>query len=313
MYCQSQATGGYERLTDRGLMALNRSQNGGGGAPLPDVVSALERGEIEPRFQPKVDLRSARVIGVEALARWDSPNLGLIAAAEFLPRVESEGKMRLLTERIIESSVRAAGDWWRSGLGLQLSVNLSSGTFSEPAWRLDDFVADALARAGLPGKALQFEITEDALVTEADATATALRQLSALGATISIDDFGTGHFSFRQLMSLPIEELKIDRSVILGVENDEERAIVRSTIHLAHQMGLQVVGEGVETEEAWRQLRSMGCERAQGFLISKPLPARQVPAWLATWNQRARQLSSIKRVQRRTKAAVDRIGTAASV
>lgn len=288
-------------------MALNHDHNGGGGSPLPDVVSALERGEIEPYFQPKVDLRSARVIGVEALARWDNPKLGLIAAAEFLPRVESGGKMRLLTERIIEPSIRAAGDWWRSGLGLQLSVNLSPGIFSEPGWRLDDFVAQALARAGIPGKALQFEVTEDALVTEADVTATALRQLSALGATVSIDDFGTGHFSFRQLMSLPIEELKIDRSLILGVENDVDRTIVRSTIHLAHQMGLQVVAEGVETEEAWRQLRSMGCERAQGFLIAKPLPAREVPAWLAAWNQRARELSSTKRVQRRSKAASKRI------
>lgn len=288
-------------------MALNHNHNGGGGSPLPDVVSALERGEIEPYFQPKVDLRSARVIGVEALARWDNPKLGLIAAAEFLPRVESGGKMRLLTERIIEPSIRAAGDWWRSGLGLQLSVNLSPGIFSEPGWRLDDFVAQALARAGIPGKALQFEVTEDALVTEADVTATALRQLSALGATVSIDDFGTGHFSFRQLMSLPIEELKIDRSLILGVENDADRTIVRSTIHLAHQMGLQVVAEGVETEEAWRQLRSMGCERAQGFLIAKPLPAREVPAWLAAWNQRARELSSTKRVQRRSKAASKRI------
>jgi EAL domain-containing protein (putative c-di-GMP-specific phosphodiesterase class I) len=277
-------------------MALNDTHNGNGGSPKPDFLRALARGEIEPYFQPKVDLRSARVIGVEALARWDDPKLGLIAASEFLGRVEAGGHMRLLTEGMIESSIRAAGDWWRSGLGLQLSLNLSAGIFSDPEWRLDQFVTPALARAGLPGNALQFEVTEETLVTEPDVAAKALQQLSALGATVSIDDFGTGHFSFRQLMSLPIEELKIDRSLIHALENDEDRTIIRSTIHLAHQMGLQVVAEGVETEDAWRQLRSMGCERAQGYLIAKPLPAREVPAWLASWNHRARELSGTKRV-----------------
>ncbi|HEX3563565.1 MAG TPA: EAL domain-containing protein, partial [Solirubrobacterales bacterium] len=274
----------------------DNTQNGNGGSPKPDLVRALARGEIEPYFQPKVDLRSARVVGVEALARWDDPELGLIAASEFLGRFEAGGHMRLLTERMIESSIRAAGDWWRSGLGLQLSVNLSAGIFSEPEWRLDQVVTPALAQAGLPGDALQFEVTEETLVTEADVAAKALQQLSTLGATVSIDDFGTGHFSFRQLMGLPIEELKIDRSLILGLDNEEDRTIIRSTIHLAHQMGLQVVAEGVETEDAWRQLRSMGCERAQGFLIAKPMPAREVPAWLASWNHRARELSATKRV-----------------
>ena len=284
-------------------MAPDEDQNGNGSSPEPDLVSALHSGEIQAYYQPKVDLRSARVIGVEALARWADPKLGLTAAAEFIDRVEAGGQMRALTERMIESSFRAAGDWWRSGLGLQLSVNLSAGIFSEPEWRLDQFVAEALARAGLPGTALQFEVTEDALVYEPDLTIAALERLSALGATVSIDDFGTGHFSFRQLMSLPIEELKIDRSLILGLEDDENRTIVRSTIHLAHQMGLQVVAEGVETEEAWRQLRSMGCERAQGFLIAKPLASREVPAWLAAWNHRARELSSTKRFRRRPQAA----------
>jgi len=278
-----------------------------------DLARAIEDGEIVAHFQPKVDLRSARVIGVEALARWDHPERGLVSPGEFLPLAEAGGHMRALTEQIIDYSTRAAGDWWHSGLGLQLSVNLAPSSFSERDWKLDQFVAKALARTGLPGKALQFEVTEDALMADPEVAAETLKSLSKLGATISIDDFGTGHSSLGRLKSLPIDELKIDRSFILDLTDDEDKTIVRSTIHLAHQMGLQVVAEGVETEEAWRQLRSMGAERAQGFLISKPLPAREVPAWLAAWNQQARQLSSTKRVQRRGKAAKKRAGAAAEV
>jgi diguanylate cyclase (GGDEF)-like protein len=268
-----------------------------------DLARALEEDEIVAYFQPKVDLRSARVIGVEALVRWAHPERGLVPPGDFLPLAEAGGHMRALTERVIEFSTRAAGDWWHSGLGLQLSVNLAPSTFSDRDWRLVDFVAETLARTGLPGKALQFEVTEDALMADPEVAAETLTRLSDLGATISIDDFGTGHSSLGRLKSLPIDELKIDRSFILDLTTDEDKTIVRSTIHLAHQMGLQVVAEGVETEDAWRQLRSMGCERAQGFLVAKPLPAREVPAWLASWNQRARELSSTKRARRSKRPA----------
>jgi diguanylate cyclase (GGDEF)-like protein len=277
-----------------------------------DLARALADGEIIAHFQPKVDLRSARVIGVEALVRWDHPERGLVSPGEFLPLAEAGGHMHALTERVIEFATLAAGDWWQSGLGLQLSVNLAPSTFSESGWKLDAFVAQALARTGLPGKALQFEVTEDALIADPEVATQMLKHLCKLGATISIDDFGTGHSSLGRLKSLPIDELKIDRSFIQDLTEDD-KTIVRSTIHLAHQMGLQVVAEGVETEEAWRQVRSMGAERAQGFLISKPMPARDVPAWLATWNQKARQLSSTKRVQRRGKAAAKRAAGPAEV
>jgi diguanylate cyclase len=284
-------------------MSLDANQNGNGSQPKADALTALERGTIVPYYLPKVDLRSGRVIGVEALARREDPEHGLVAAAEFIEQLEQADQMRSLTERMVESSIRAAGDWWRSGLGLQLSVNVSTSIFASSEWDLRRFVADALAQTSLPGNALQIEVTEHALATEADRTAAVLTQLANLGATVSIDDFGTGHFSFSQLMNLPIEELKIDRSLIGSLENAAERTIVRSTIHLAHQLGIQVSAEGVETEDTWRQLRSLGCERAQGFLISEPLPAREVPAWLAAWNHRARELSSTRRILRRDKPA----------
>jgi diguanylate cyclase (GGDEF)-like protein len=295
-------------------LAMHRAKDAGGGRLITfeprmheelvrriqlqdDLARALDAGEIVAYFQPKVDLRTAGPIGVEALVRWDHPRRGLLSPGEFLELADAGGHMRALTERVIEFSTRVAGDWWHSGLGLQLSVNLAGSIFSDPGYRIDGFVKRALDRAGLPGNAIQFEVTEDALMADPETASEMLERLSRLGATISIDDFGTGHSSLSRLKSLPIDELKIDRSFIVNLRDEKDKTIVRSTIHLAHQMGLQVVGEGVETEEAWRLLRSMGCERAQGFLIAKPLPARDVPAWLATWNQRARELSATRRAE----------------
>ncbi len=287
-------------------MALDRNQNGGAPAQQDlDPVRALDQDEIDVHFQPKVDLRSGRVIGVEALARWSHPNLGLLTAETFIDQVEAGGQMHELTERVIELATRAAGDWWHSGLQLQLSVNLGAD-LSAGERNLDGIVSDALSAARLPGEALQFEVTENCLISDSARAAEALERLTRLGATITLDDFGTGHFSLRQLVRLPLEELKIDRSLIIGLDDEENKTIVRAIIHLAHQVGLPVVAEGVETRDTWQQLRSMGCERAQGFLIGKPLPAREVPAWLAAWNQRARELSATKRRRRRTKIGVKR-------
>ena len=269
-----------------------------------ELRRALERGEIQAYFQPTVDLRSGRVTGAEALARWVHPDDGVIEPAEFLALAEVKGQMRPLTERVIEFSTTVAGDWWRSGLGLQLSVNLSASALTQADWQLDEFVANILSTTGLPAHALQFEVTENALMADADAAMSLLGRLSALGTTIAVDDFGTGLSSVSRLISLPINEIKVDRRFILDLtESDDSKTVVRSSIYIAHQMGVGVVAEGVETEDAWRQLRSMGCERAQGSLIADPMPARDVPAWLASWNQRARELRSISRSISATPAA----------
>jgi EAL domain-containing protein (putative c-di-GMP-specific phosphodiesterase class I) len=279
-------------------MTSHRIQNGSAQLRDSDLIRALAQGEIEAHFLPKVDLRSARVVGVEALARWATPSTGVLSAESFIDLVTEGGHERAFTERVVEFSTRVAGDWWRSGLGLQLALNLPLDAIAGSDWDLPSFVMGALDASGLPGDALQFEITEAGLLRDGGAAADLLGRLSELGATVSIDDFGTGHFSLRQLKRLPIEELKLDNSLVRGLNDEEDRAIVRSIIHLAHQLGIQVAAEGVETEVDWRQLRSMGCERAQGYLVSKPLTARQVPAWLASWNQRARELSSARRVRR---------------
>jgi EAL domain-containing protein (putative c-di-GMP-specific phosphodiesterase class I) len=282
-------------------MTSNHTHKGTSERRDTDIARALDSGEIQAHFLPKVDLRSGHVVGVEALARWVHPSRGVISANSFIDLVEQGGHERALTERVLEYSTRAAGDWWRSGLGLQLSVNLPLGAVA-PDWDLTSLVSGALAATGLPGEAIEFEVTEDGLLVKPELAAELLGDLNRLGASISIDDFGTGHFSLRQLKRLPIEELKLDRSLVSGLNEEENRSIVRAAIHLAHQMNIRVVAEGVETETAWRQLRSMGCERAQGHLIAEPLPAREVPAWLASWNQRARKLSSTRRVRRTTRA-----------
>ncbi len=143
-------------------------------------------------------------------------------------------------------------------------------------------------------------LTEETLMLPA--AGELLARLHRLGTPTSVDDFGTGQFSISRLVELPVDELRIDRSFVSD-QSDDDRLVVRSTIHLAHQIGLRVLAKGVETENAWRRLRSLGCERAQGPLLSEPLPAREIPAWLASWNQRARQLSSARRVQRRKRTA----------
>jgi EAL domain-containing protein (putative c-di-GMP-specific phosphodiesterase class I) len=259
-----------------------------------ELAAGLHRGEIQTYFLPKVALRTARVTGVEALVRWFHPERGVLPPADFLDLAESAGLMSAITERVIEAAARAAGDWLRSGLRLELTVNLPTSALAEPDPRLGEYVATALAASGLPADALRFDLSEDAVMGAPD-PADALLNLTGTGAAISIDDFGTGHAALGRLKRLAVDELKIDRSLIRALDRGGDKALVRSTIHLARQLGLRVVAEGVESEETWRQLRGMGCDSAQGHLIGAPMPAREFLAWLATWNERGRGLNTIPR------------------
>jgi EAL domain-containing protein (putative c-di-GMP-specific phosphodiesterase class I) len=259
-----------------------------------ELAAALHRDEIRTYFLPTVGLRTARVTGVEALARWLHPERGLLAPADFLDLADAGGLMPALTERVLELAIRAAGDWWRSGLRLELTVNLSAGALEEPHAPLHEVVSTALSHSGLPANALRFDLTEDAVMSATD-PASAPKGLTSLGASISIDDFGTGHTSLGRLKRLAADELKIDRSFIRALGRGGDKALVRSTVHLARQMGLRVVAEGVETEDTWRLLRGMGCDAAQGFLIGAPMPAREFLAWIASWNARGRELNTIPR------------------
>jgi EAL domain-containing protein (putative c-di-GMP-specific phosphodiesterase class I) len=237
--------------------------------------------QIAIDYVPTVDLRTVRVVGIDALIRTDGAT-----------QIEES---QALAQSALELAARAAGDWWRSGLGLQLSVRLPGDAFVSSDWNIDAGIKATLDANRLPAEALRVVLTEDTLMLPA--AEGVLARLYRLGIHASVDDFGSGQFSISRLVELPVDELRIDRSFASAKSDD--RLVVRSSIHLAHQIGLRVVAKGVETEEAWRRFRSMGCERAQGPVVSEPLPAREVPAWLASWNQRARQLSSARRVQRR--------------
>jgi EAL domain-containing protein (putative c-di-GMP-specific phosphodiesterase class I) len=259
-----------------------------------EFAAALDRDEIETYFLPKVDLRTARAIGVEALARWFHPDRGVLQPRDFLPLAEAGGLMPELTRRVIELATRAAGDWWRSGLRLELTVNLSADTLAGRDPGLEEVVTAAASRSGLAAGALRFDVTEEAVMTAPDPS-DALERLHRIGAAISIDDFGTGHTSLARLRGLAADELKIDRSLIRALARGGDKGLIRSTIHLARQLGVRVVAEGVEKEQTWRQLRGMGCDAAQGFLIGAPMPAREFIAWIASWNARGRELNTIGR------------------
>jgi EAL domain-containing protein (putative c-di-GMP-specific phosphodiesterase class I) len=259
-----------------------------------ELAAGLDRGEIQTYFLPTVDLSTARVIGVEALARWFHPKRGILQPADFLGIAEAGGLMPDITERVIELGLRAAGDWWRSGLQLELSVNLPAAALTEPDQRPQEFVREILSQVGLPSDALRFDLPEDAVMRSSD-PASALQRLTKVGNSISIDDFGTGHAALSRLRRLAVDELKIDRSLIRALARGGDKALVRSTIHLARQLGLRVVAEGVESEVTWRQLRGMGCDAAQGFLIGAPMPAREFLAWISSWDARGRELNTISR------------------
>jgi len=259
-----------------------------------ELVAGLARDEIQAYFLPKAELRTAKVSGVEALARWFHPVRGILSPADFLDLADAGGLLPAITERIIDLATRAAGDWWRSGLRLEISVNLPASALAGPSPRLIEAIPAALDRSGIPATSLRFDVTEDAVMNAAD-PATALGALTDLGAHISIDDFGTAHTSLDRLKHLAADELKIDRSFIRALPRGGEPAVVRSTIHLARKMGLRVLAEGVDSAETWRQLRGMGCDAAQGFLIGAPMSPREFLAWIASWDARGRELNTVSK------------------
>jgi diguanylate cyclase len=249
------------------------------GGRLPD---AIEHDELVLHFQPKVELASARVTGVEALVRWRHPERGLLGPREFLPLAEQHGLMHRLTLHVLGLALRQQAAWRREGIELQTAVNISAANLLNPRFPGD--VADLVARHRAPAGSLVFELTEDTVMADPQGALDALAQLGELGIGLALDDFGTGYSSLAQLKRLPVQELKIDRSFVLDMVADSDDAvIVRSTVELARNLGLRVVAEGVETPAAYEQLAGYGCHAVQGYHVSGPLPAPQLAAWLRRW------------------------------
>ena len=245
-----------------------------------DLRHALERGELRLHFQPVVDLDSRDVRGAEALVRWQHPRRGLLPPAAFVPLAEEIGLVGELDGWVLEEACRTAAGWQALRPGVTVSVNVTADRFASTD--LVGAVADALADAGLPPHCLTLELTETALVADAEATIGRLTALAALGVQVAIDDFGTGYSSLAYLHRLPASILKIDKSFVEGLgTNAESTALVRVILGLADTFGLGTVAEGVESESQRALLRALGCTTAQGYLFSRPVPADELAALLA--------------------------------
>jgi diguanylate cyclase (GGDEF)-like protein len=241
---------------------------------------ALETGQVDVHYQPQLALPTRRVIGVEALMRWEHPEFGMLDPAEFVTLVETTGLIDPLTDYVLNRSLAQCRSWLDRGLSLSVSVNLSVCNLADA-----DFphrVTLALSRHRVPAELLGFELTESAVMTDPERALPVLRKLHELGVRIAVDDFGTGYSSLAYLRRLPVDEVKIDKSFVLGLASDlGDLAVVRAIVELGHSLGLGVVAEGVEQDATRDQLVEMGCDVAQGFLISRPLAPDRFDAWLA--------------------------------
>jgi len=246
------------------------------GALLRDAIATGEG--LYLAFQPKVHVDDGTMAGVETLARWRHPALGEISPGEFAPLAEQIGAIRDLTRWVAREAIRQLGEWRRQGLGFDVAINISAADILD--LDLGDELLAQLRRHDVPPTALVLEITESALVDDAAAAARNIEMLQAMGVRFAIDDFGTGHSSLSLLQTLPFDELKIDRSFLAHAhESADDRKIVASTIELAHGIGMKVVAEGVELEASMQLLRELGCDVAQGYLVSRPIAAADVPGF----------------------------------
>ena len=244
-----------------------------------ELRDAIAEGGLELHFQPKVRCRDNRVTGVEALVRWRHPDHGLMAPDLFIPIAEHWGLMGPLTEWVITEALDWSDRWQERGLDLKVAVNLSARQLQDR--QLPESIAAAVQRHRAKAGRLQIELTESAVMADAERALEILTRIDEQGIGVSIDDFGTGYSSLSYLRRLPVSEIKIDRSFIRGLaRNDSDAVIVRSIIDLGHNLGLTVVAEGVEEEAALSTLTGLGCDVVQGFLLSRPLPALELASWV---------------------------------
>jgi diguanylate cyclase (GGDEF)-like protein len=247
---------------------------------LTELRRAIDRGQLVLHYQPKADLRTGEIHGVEALVRWQHPERGMIPPDEFIPPAQKTGVIGPLTMFVLDEALRQCRTWTLQGLELCVAVNLSTRNLLD--LHLPEAVGELLARWEVPAGLLELEITESTILADPVRAMQILSRLDEMGIRLAIDDFGTGYSSLAYLKRLPVDELKIDKSFILGMdESENDEVIVRSTIDLGRNLGLRVVAEGVESAKAWSRLSQLGCNTAQGYYLSRPVPADELTQWLA--------------------------------
>jgi diguanylate cyclase (GGDEF)-like protein len=245
-----------------------------------ELRRAIDDGALTVHYQPKVGLADRELLGVECLVRWEHPEHGLVSPDDFIPVAEHTGLVGALTSRVLRTALEQCKAWNEAGRPIGVSVNLSTRSLLDSEF--PDELEHLLAEIGLPPNLLTLEITESGMVGDADRPLPTLRRLHSMGIRLAVDDFGTGASSLAYLRRLPVHEVKIDKSFVLGMATDSgDLAIVRAIVDLGRHLGLSVVAEGVESEMTLALLENMGCDVAQGFLFSRPLPHERIEAWMA--------------------------------
>jgi EAL domain-containing protein (putative c-di-GMP-specific phosphodiesterase class I) len=254
-----------------------------------EVRRAISGGELVNHYQPKVDVVSGALTGVETLVRWQHPDDGLVLPDDFIGVAEESGLIDDLTHVVLAEALGQTRRWLDQGLKLRVAVNVSMHNLARLEFA--DFVLGEVARSGVAAEDLILEVTESRLMTDVLAPLDILTRLRLKHIGLSIDDFGTGHSSLSQLRDIPFDELKIDRSFVHGAGQDKTRgAIFTASLGMARQLGMKTVAEGVEDRADWNFLRQHGCDLAQGYFIARPMPADRLPAWLADWETRRAKL-----------------------
>lgn len=243
-----------------------------------DLRNALQLGQLSMYYQPKVEMTTGAIVSVEALMRWNHPQRGQIPPDSFIPRAEQSTLINLVTEFALEQSMAQLRAWQQAGIDISMAVNISTRNLLQPDFA--EQIITQLLRYELEGSKIELEVTEGALAIDMARTIHELALLSQLKVIISVDDFGTGYSSLRYLHQLPVSIIKIDKSFVSDLPNDDGSVhIVEAALMLAHQMGLAVIAEGVETRAAWDYLRDAGCDMVQGYLVAKPMPAAEFEQW----------------------------------
>jgi diguanylate cyclase (GGDEF)-like protein len=244
-----------------------------------ELRQAVESKNFELYYQPKIDIQEGNITGAEALIRWIHDEHGFISPEKFIPLAEQTGLIQPLTEWVLEQALSQCAAWHANNIHIGISVNLSAYSLNDI--HLLDTVRHALARAKIEPHWLTLELTETAIMSDADRALTTLSRLNSMGVRLSVDDFGTGYSSLAYLKRFPVDEIKIDKSFVMDMLDDASDAvIVRSTIDLAHNMGMKVVAEGIETQDAWDTLAVLGCNIGQGYHMCRPCPAADFEKWV---------------------------------
>ncbi|WP_445369044.1 putative bifunctional diguanylate cyclase/phosphodiesterase [Methylomonas sp. BW4-1] len=246
---------------------------------MSELRQAIEKEQLHVYYQPKVSVQTGQVYGAEALVRWQHPKHGFIAPDEFIPMAERTRVIKHLTAWMLKQSFKHCAEWRKRGWELIISVNLSAKDLHDP--ELPDVMAGVAAAANIKPGWMMLEITESSIMTDPERAMEVIQRLNEMGYKLSIDDFGTGYSSLAYLKRMPLTELKIDKSFVVDLLHSENDAvIVKATINLAHNLGLQVTAEGVETQEIMDKLSTYQCDLAQGYLFSKPMPFEDFGAWV---------------------------------